>query len=73
MEEQVKSYIEQIRPYIRSHGGDVEFIRMEGAKVFLRLVGACSSCPGAVMTLRYGIESQLRELIDPSIEVERVE
>jgi Fe-S cluster biogenesis protein NfuA len=73
MEEQVKAYIEQIRPYIQSHGGDVEFVRMEGAKVYLRLVGACSSCPGAVMTLRYGIESQLRELVSPDLEVERVE
>ena len=73
LEEQVKEYIEKIRPYIQSHGGDVEYVRMEGMKVFLRLVGACSSCPGAVMTLRYGIESQLRELIDPNLEVEREE
>lgn len=73
MEEQVKEYIEKIRPYIQSHGGDVEFVQMVGTKVYLRLVGACSSCPGAVMTLRYGIESQLRELISPDLEVERVE
>lgn len=73
MEEQVREYIENIRPYIRAHGGDVEFVRMDGHTVFLKLVGACSSCPGAVMTLKWGIESQLKELVNPDIVVERVE
>lgn len=73
MEEQVKEYIEQVRPYIKSHGGDVEFVAMIGTKVQLRLMGACSSCPGAVMTLHHGIEAQLRELVSPDIVVERVD
>ncbi|OQA29178.1 MAG: Fe/S biogenesis protein NfuA [Verrucomicrobia bacterium ADurb.Bin345] len=72
MEEQVKGYIEQVRPYIQSHGGDVEFVALVGNTVQLRLKGACSSCPGAVMTLHNGIEAQLRELVSPDIEVERV-
>lgn len=72
MEEQVKAYIEQVRPYIQSHGGDVEFVALVGTTVQLRLKGACSSCPGAVMTLHNGIEAQLRELVSPDIEVERV-
>lgn len=73
MEEQVIAYIEQVRPYIQSHGGDVEFVEMEGTVVKLRLKGACSSCPGAVMTLHHGIEAQLREQINPEITVERVQ
>ena len=73
MEENVKSYIEQVRPYIQSHGGDVEFVSMEGKTVKLKLLGACRSCPGAVMTLHHGIEAQLRETVDPEIVVERVE
>ena len=72
MEEKVKALIEEIRPYIQSHGGDVEFMSLEGNIVKLKLLGACHSCPGAVMTLRNGIESQLRELIDPALVVERV-
>lgn len=71
-ETQVKEYIDQIRPYIQSHGGDVEFVAMEGNTVKLRLLGACSGCPGAVMTLHHGIETQLRETVNPDLTVERV-
>jgi Fe-S cluster biogenesis protein NfuA len=73
MEEKVKAFIEEVRPYIQSHGGDVEFMSMEGNVVKLKLLGACRSCPGAVMTLRNGIEAQLKELVGPDLVVERVQ
>ena len=41
MEEKVVAFIEEIRPYIQGHGGDVEFVSMEGNTVNLRLHGAC--------------------------------
>ncbi len=72
MEDKVKAYIEEVRPYIQSHGGDVEFVAMEGNVVKLKLLGACRSCPGAVMTLHHGIEAQLRETVSPDLVVERV-
>ena len=73
MQEQVKAYIEEIRPYIQSHGGDVEFVSMEGNVVRLKLLGSCRSCPSAVITLRHGIEANLRETVSPDLTVERVE
>ena len=73
MEEKVKDFIEEVRPYIQSHGGDVEFVSMEGNTVRLKLLGACRSCPGAVMTLHHGIEAQLRETVSPDLVVERVQ
>ena len=72
MEEKVKAFIEEVRPYIQSHGGDVEFVSMEGNTVKLKLLGACQSCPSAVMTLHHGIEAQLRERVSPDLVVERV-
>jgi Fe-S cluster biogenesis protein NfuA len=73
MEEKVKAFIEQIRPYIQSHGGDVEFVSMADKLVKLRLLGSCRGCPGAVMTLKNGIEAQLQEIVDPDLTVERVD
>ena len=72
MEEQVKAFIEKIRPLIQSHGGDVEFVSMAGQVVRLKLLGACRTCPSALMTLKQGIEAQLRELVSPELTVERV-
>jgi len=73
MEQQVKDFIGEIRPLIQGHGGDVEYVAMEGQTVKLRLLGACTHCPGAVMTLKHGIEAQLRETVSPDISVERVD
>ena len=70
LEEQVKAMLEDLRPMLQQDGGDMEFVKMEGKVVTLRLTGHCGSCPYALLTLKQGIESRLREL-DPEIVVER--
>ena len=72
MEEQVKAKLEELRVGLQADGGDLEFVKMDGKVVYLRLVGHCGRCPFAMMTLKQGIEASLREL-DPEITVERVE
>ena len=72
MEDQVKAKLEELRAGLQADGGDLEFVKMDGKVVYLKLVGHCGSCPFAMMTLKQGIEVSLRE-IDPEITVERVE
>jgi len=72
MQEKVVQFIEEIRPLIQGHGGDVEFVSMEGHTVNLRLHGACHACPHAMMTLKNGIEAEMREKLSPDLTVERV-
>ena len=72
MEDQVKAKLEERRAGLQADGGDLEFVKMDGKVVYLKLVGHCGSCPFAMMTLKQGIEVSLRE-IDPEITVERVE
>jgi Fe-S cluster biogenesis protein NfuA/nitrite reductase/ring-hydroxylating ferredoxin subunit len=55
--------LDSVRPYIHSHGGEVELLRIEDGIVHLRLSGACSGCAGSTMTLRRGIEAALREKV----------
>ena len=71
MEEKVKEKLESLRAGLQADGGDLEFVKMDGKVVYLKLVGHCGSCPFAMMTLKQGIEASLREL-DPEITVERV-
>jgi Fe-S cluster biogenesis protein NfuA len=70
LEEQVKEMLETLRPMLQQDGGDMEFVKMDGKTVYLKLVGHCGSCPYAMLTLKQGIESKLRTL-DPEIVVER--
>ena len=57
----------QIRPALASHGGGIELIDVKDSKVFVRLKGACGTCPMAVMTMRLGVERVLKQAF-PEIE-----
>ena len=57
----VEEALDDVRPYIESHGGRVELLGVEGGAVHLRLGGACDGCAGSTMTLTRGIEQALRE------------
>ena len=72
LEEQVKAMLDALRPMLQNDGGDLEFVKMEGKTVTVKLIGHCGTCPYAMLTLKQGIEAKLQEL-DPEIVVERVE
>ena len=57
----VEEALDEIRPYIHSHGGEVEVLAVEDGVVHVRLSGSCRGCAGSAMTLRRGIEEVLRE------------
>lgn len=61
---------ESIRPALNMDGGDIEFVDFKDGVVQVRLQGACVGCPGAAATLKYGVETMLKEHIK---EVESVE
>ncbi|MCL1922188.1 MAG: NifU family protein [Kiritimatiellaeota bacterium] len=73
MDEQIKAKLEELRKMLQADGGDLELVEIVDKTVRLRLRGACGCCPHAAMTLKHGIERQLRASIDPEIIVERAE
>ncbi len=69
-EEKVKQALEEVRPALKEHGGDVELVGTdEDNTVKVRLQGACQGCPGAAMTMRMGIERILKEKVPEVKEV----
>jgi len=64
MKEQVEKVLGKIRPMLQADGGDVELVGVDDAGVVkVRLQGACAGCPGAQMTLKMGVERQLKQEI----------
>lgn len=51
---------EKIRPGLMMDGGNIELVKVEDNQVYVKLVGACSGCPGAAMTLKMGVERILK-------------
>ena len=69
LEKKVKESIEMIRPSLRNDGGDIEFVKIEDNKVYVRLTGACAGCAMAAMTLKSGVERMLKFNVDEKLEV----
>jgi Fe-S cluster biogenesis protein NfuA len=65
--EHIKDVLAQLRPAILQDGGDINFVRFENGTVFVQLHGACVSCPISFITLKMGLEAQLKERI-PGVE-----
>ena len=63
---------QQISPQLQKDGGDIELVDVEGNKVKVKLIGVCSSCKNASMTIKGFVESVLRDKVDSAIEVEQV-
>jgi Fe-S cluster biogenesis protein NfuA/nitrite reductase/ring-hydroxylating ferredoxin subunit len=57
----VRQALDKVRPYLGSHGGDVELLSVEDGVVSLRLRGTCDGCPSSAMTLKYAIEQAIYE------------
>ena len=56
LEERVASALEQVQPYLRSHGGGVELIGVVDGVAHVRLAGTCSGCAASTATLKLAIE-----------------
>jgi Fe-S cluster biogenesis protein NfuA len=62
LETKVLEAIEQIKPFLKEDGGDIELVEITVDQVALvRLLGACSSCSMSPMTLRAGVEEAIRK------------
>ncbi len=74
MRDRVAKVIEEIRPFLQRDGGDVELVEVTADNIVnVRLKGACGSCPGAMQTLKGGIEKAIKEKIPEIVSVERVD
>ncbi len=72
MKERVEEVLGRIRPMLQADGGDVELVDVTEGIVKVRLQGACAGCPGAQMTLKMGVEKQIRDAIPEIKAVEAV-
>ena len=59
LETRVLGALDKVRPYLDSHGGNVELLGVEGGTVRLRLQGSCKTCPSSAMTLKLAIEEAI--------------
>jgi Fe-S cluster biogenesis protein NfuA len=61
LEIRARRALEDVRPYLRSHGGNVELLGVADGVIRLRLQGNCHGCPSSAETLRQLIEQAIYE------------
>jgi len=62
LETRVRDALARTRPYLESHGGNVELVGIdETGAVRLRMQGSCRGCPSSAVTLKLAIEQAIYE------------
>lgn len=56
----VQAALNDVRPYLHSHGGDMEVVSIEDGVVRLKMHGSCDGCTGAEATIVDRVERALR-------------
>ncbi|MBT3180960.1 MAG: Fe-S cluster assembly protein NifU, partial [Deltaproteobacteria bacterium] len=63
---------ERIRPALHQDSGDIELVDVNNETVYVRLKGACATCPSSSNTLRRFVEKEIQKEISPYLKVEEV-
>jgi Fe-S cluster biogenesis protein NfuA len=61
LDTRVRTALETVRPYLKSHGGNVELVEIADGVVRLQMMGSCNGCPSSAVTLKTAIEKAVLE------------
>ena len=63
LEDRVRAALDGIRPYLESHEGNVDLVRIEDGIAFVRLGGSCDGCRSSAATLKNAVETAILERV----------
>lgn len=58
--ERVEAALDNVRPVLAGHGGDVELVRVEPPSIALRFLGACDNCPASRLTIDAAVKTAVQ-------------
>ncbi|MDP9190013.1 MAG: NifU family protein [Actinomycetota bacterium] len=61
LDARVREALENVRPYMESHGGNVTLVSLDEGVAKLKLEGSCDGCPASASTLELAIKQALDE------------
>jgi Fe-S cluster biogenesis protein NfuA len=70
VETRVTAALDSVRPYLHSHGGNVELLGVANGVVRIRLAGSCDSCPSSTLTLKTTIETAIHQAAPDIVAIE---
>jgi len=73
LNQRVEQALEEIRPFLKSDGGDIALLGIEDQTVKVQLMGACVGCSVNQMTLKQGVELTIKKYAPEIQEVVNVD
>lgn len=61
LDERLIGALDSVRPYLKSHGGNIEVLGVHEGIARLRFQGTCKSCPSSAVTLELAIRRAVNE------------
>jgi Fe-S cluster biogenesis protein NfuA len=61
--EQVEAVLDKIRVGLKTEGGDIELTEVKDDIVYVRLMGACGTCPMSTLTMKNWVETTIKKEI----------
>ncbi|OGW53352.1 MAG: hypothetical protein A2Y81_03555 [Nitrospirae bacterium RBG_13_43_8] len=63
LKEKVEEVLATIRVGLQRDGGDIELVDVKDSVVYVKLKGACGTCPMSTLTLKNWVEANLKREI----------
>ena len=75
LEQRVRDALESVRPYMGSHGGNVEIDALDAdeGNLRLRMLGSCDGCPSSAVTLELAVRRAIEATAPEIVTIEVVD
>ena len=71
--EKINTALDQIRPFLKDDGGDIELVEVKNNIAKVKFLGACKSCNMNPSTLKGGVEEAIKKVVPEIQEVIAIE
>lgn len=72
IEARIREIVDELKPFLLSDGGSLEFVSYKDGIVYVSLGGACADCDYLDITLKDGIEQMIMNEIEEVKEVKNI-
>ncbi len=68
----MEEILDKVRAGLKSEGGDIELVDVRGTVVYVKLKGACGTCPMSSLTMKNWVESSIKKEVPEITSVQSV-
>ena len=72
LRERVEAILDKVRVGLKSEGGDIELVDVRDTVVYVRLKGACGTCPMSTLTMKNWVESSIKKEVPEITSVQAI-